>query len=122
MADEAVVVELAPLPREQMGPFLILGVYKDADSATIDAHWAQRVIWGPQETISDFAAGRQLGSRRTVRSSTAGLRGCVEFERRYGGSSPPQARGPIQPPFRARLATDRSRKGRAELYAEHPHP
>jgi len=31
--------------REVAGPFLILGVDKDADVATIDAHWAERVLW-----------------------------------------------------------------------------
>jgi hypothetical protein len=41
-------VELAPLPREQIGPFLILGVPKDADAETIDAHWAQRILWARQ--------------------------------------------------------------------------
>jgi hypothetical protein len=41
-------VELAPLPREQVGPFLILGVLKDADAETIEAHWAQRVLWARQ--------------------------------------------------------------------------
>jgi hypothetical protein len=39
-----VVLELAPLPREQMGPFLILGVDKDADREQVEAAWAQRVI------------------------------------------------------------------------------
>jgi hypothetical protein len=41
-------VELAPLPREQVGPFLILGVPKDADAETIEAAWAQRVLWSRQ--------------------------------------------------------------------------
>ena len=27
-----IVLELAPLPREQVGPFLILGLSKDADA------------------------------------------------------------------------------------------
>jgi hypothetical protein len=47
MSDEAepVVLELAPLPREQIGPFLLLGLDKDADAEEIDARWAQRVIW-----------------------------------------------------------------------------
>ena len=47
MADshEPVVLELAPLPREQIGPFIILGLEKDADAEQIEAHWAQRVIW-----------------------------------------------------------------------------
>jgi hypothetical protein len=42
---EPVVLELAPLPREQIGPFLILGLDKDADREQIEANWAKRVIW-----------------------------------------------------------------------------
>jgi hypothetical protein len=34
-----------PSVRELVGPFLILGVDKDADEATIEAHWAERVLW-----------------------------------------------------------------------------
>jgi hypothetical protein len=43
--NEPIVLELAPLPREQTGPFLLLGVDKDADAEKIEANWAQRVIW-----------------------------------------------------------------------------
>lgn len=43
-----VPIASAPLPREQVGPFLILGVPKDADDATIEAAWAQRVLWARQ--------------------------------------------------------------------------
>lgn len=39
-----VVLELAPLPREQMGPFVVLGVDKDANREQVEAAWAQRVI------------------------------------------------------------------------------
>ncbi|MCS7045331.1 MAG: hypothetical protein NZO58_03140 [Gemmataceae bacterium] len=39
------VLQLAPLPRQQIGPFLILGVDKDADKDTIESAWAQRLIW-----------------------------------------------------------------------------
>jgi hypothetical protein len=39
------MLELAPLPRSQVGPFLILGVDKDADREAIEAAWAQRLIW-----------------------------------------------------------------------------
>jgi hypothetical protein len=39
-----VVLELAPLPREQLGPFLILGIDKQASKEQIEASWAQRVI------------------------------------------------------------------------------
>jgi hypothetical protein len=38
-------LDLAPLPRAQIGPFLFLGVDKDADRDAIEAGWAQRLIW-----------------------------------------------------------------------------
>lgn len=44
-------VELAPLPREQVGPYFILGVDKGADRKTIEAHWAKRVLWARQGQI-----------------------------------------------------------------------
>jgi len=40
---EPVVLELAPLPREQIGPFILLGIEKDATAEDIEAHWAERV-------------------------------------------------------------------------------
>lgn len=40
---EPIVLELASLPREQLGPFLLLGLPKDADREQVEAHWAQRV-------------------------------------------------------------------------------
>jgi hypothetical protein len=46
-----VVLELAPLPREQVGPFLLLGVEKDATPEQIEANWAQRVIWARKGVI-----------------------------------------------------------------------
>ena len=42
---EPVVLELATLPREQIGPFLLLGLDKSADKEVIDKHWADRVKW-----------------------------------------------------------------------------
>lgn len=39
------ILKLAPLPRTQIGPFLILGVDKDATREEIEAAWAQRLIW-----------------------------------------------------------------------------
>jgi hypothetical protein len=38
----------APLSREQVGPFLILGLPKDAGDEAIEAAWAQRVLWARQ--------------------------------------------------------------------------
>lgn len=46
-----VVLELAPLPREQVGPFLLLGLDKNADREAIEAHWAQRIKWARQKQI-----------------------------------------------------------------------
>ncbi len=47
-----VVLELAPLPREQIGPFLLLGLEKDAGSELIEANWAQRVIWARKNQVN----------------------------------------------------------------------
>jgi hypothetical protein len=40
---QPVVLELAPLPREQMGPYFILGLEKDASHQAIQAQWELRV-------------------------------------------------------------------------------
>lgn len=50
-ADAPYQLELAVLPREQIGPFLILGVDKDASTEEIQAHWAQRLIWARARQI-----------------------------------------------------------------------
>ena len=42
---EPVVLELASLPREQTGPFLLLGLDKTADKEKMEARWADRVRW-----------------------------------------------------------------------------
>lgn len=42
---EPVVLDLATLPRDQMGPFLILGLDKAADKDEMESHWADRVKW-----------------------------------------------------------------------------
>ncbi|MFN4261678.1 MAG: hypothetical protein ACK4RK_20550 [Gemmataceae bacterium] len=49
---QPVVLELAPLPREQLGPFLLLGVERDASAEQIEAGWAQHVIWARQRRIA----------------------------------------------------------------------
>jgi hypothetical protein len=46
-----VVLDLAPLPRDQVGPFLLLGLDKTAGKAEIEKHWAQRVIWARKNQI-----------------------------------------------------------------------
>jgi hypothetical protein len=49
---EPPVVELAPLPREQLGPFLLLGLDKDAGPKQIEAHWARRLIRVRQHLVA----------------------------------------------------------------------
>ena len=46
-----VVLQLAPLPRTQVGPFLILGVDKNADKETIEAAWAEKVKQARRDQI-----------------------------------------------------------------------
>lgn len=41
-------VELAALPRDLVGPFLLLGARKNADAEEIEARWAQCVLWARQ--------------------------------------------------------------------------
>lgn len=48
---EPVVLELATLPREQVGPFLLLGLDKAADKDEIEAHWADRLKWARKQLI-----------------------------------------------------------------------
>jgi hypothetical protein len=48
---EPVVLELASLPRELMGAFLILGLDKTADKAAIEEHWADRLKWARRQLI-----------------------------------------------------------------------
>src|SRR5438270_9636786 len=43
MANAPIVLQLAPLPRTQVGPFLILGVDKDATREVIEAAWAEKI-------------------------------------------------------------------------------
>jgi hypothetical protein len=45
-------IELAPLPRERIGPFLLLGVAKDSDPEQIESRWAQCVLWARQGKTS----------------------------------------------------------------------
>jgi hypothetical protein len=48
---EPVVLELAPLPREQIGPFLLLGIEKDADLEAIEDGWAKRLKQARRQQI-----------------------------------------------------------------------
>jgi hypothetical protein len=48
---EPVVLDLASLPREQMGPFMMLGLDKTADKTAIERHWADRVKWARRNQV-----------------------------------------------------------------------
>lgn len=62
--DEPLTAELAPLPREQVGPFLLLGIDKAAGSAEIAAQCAERLAGvRPQD---DAASLRDLEWARAV--------------------------------------------------------
>ena len=49
---EPVLLELAHLPREQVGPFLLLGLDKDASKEDIEGKWAERVKWARKQLIT----------------------------------------------------------------------
>jgi hypothetical protein len=48
---DPVVLELASLPREQMGPFLILGLDKSSEREAVEQHWADRLKWSRRQLI-----------------------------------------------------------------------
>jgi hypothetical protein len=48
---DPVVLELAALPREQIGPFLLLGLEKAADKDQIESNWADRLKWARKQAI-----------------------------------------------------------------------
>jgi hypothetical protein len=74
-----VVLQLAPLPRTQIGPFLILGVDKDADKDTVEAQWAQRLIWArkgqTKSSLEDINWAREVmtSTEQRVRADAVSL-------------------------------------------------
>ncbi|MCI0378981.1 MAG: hypothetical protein L0215_15340 [Gemmataceae bacterium] len=74
-----VTLDVAPLPRTQVGPFLILGVGKDADRNAIEAAWAQRLIWSrkgqAKSALEDVNWARETlnDAVRRLRADAAGL-------------------------------------------------
>jgi len=100
MADkqEPVLLELAHLPREQMGPFLLLGLDKDASKGDIEAHWAERIKWARKQqwnvTLEEINWARELISdpARRIGADAASLNtdtanGLIgQLVRRYGSS------------------------------------
>src|SRR2546421_691185 len=101
--NEPVLLELAPLPREQVGPFLLLGLEKDADREQIEAHWARRVIWARRNqlrvALQDIHWAREVLSDpdRRARAGAGSLHG----DTADGGERRPARRYPPRGPRRA---------------------
>jgi len=79
MSTGPIVLQLAPLPRTQIGPFLILGVEKDASREVIEAAWAEKVkmarrgqIKTPLEDIN-WAREMLTGKESRVRCDAVAL-------------------------------------------------
>ena len=95
-----IILELAPLPREQVGPFLLLGLEKTADKDVIEASWAKRVLWARKDQIKvaleDINWAREVlnDKDKRVRADAASLNldttdGVLrDLVARYGGDAP----------------------------------
>ncbi|MHB1422583.1 MAG: hypothetical protein ACYC3I_05195 [Gemmataceae bacterium] len=76
---EPVTLELASLPREQVGPFLLLGLDKAADKEALDAHWAERLKWArkglSKVPLEDINWAREVLNdvERRIRADAASL-------------------------------------------------
>jgi hypothetical protein len=74
-----VVLELAVLPRDQVGPFLLLGVDKTADSLAVERSWAERLKLARKEQITvplqDINWAREVlnDQDRRIRADAASL-------------------------------------------------
>jgi hypothetical protein len=105
---EPVILELAPLPREQIGPFLLLGLVKTADQEEIEANWAQRVIWARKKQfripLEDVNWAREVinDPERRVRADVLSVNADTSdgvlrrLVQRYGGAG---GRGPAWQPL-----------------------
>ena len=84
-APDPVVLELATLSREQIGPYLLLGLDKSADKEQIDKNWADRVRW-------------RCASRRSLKSPAKTSTGPTRSSRRSTSASAPTC--PVSTPTR----------------------
>ena len=71
MPSAPIVLQLAPLPRTQIGPFLILGVDRDADRETIEAAWAEKIKQARRGTtktpLEDINWAREMLTNKETR-------------------------------------------------------
>jgi hypothetical protein len=77
--NEPVVLELATLPREQVGPFLLLGLDKTATPEQVEANWADRLKWARKQQskvpLEDVNWAREVlkDADRRIRADAASL-------------------------------------------------
>jgi hypothetical protein len=77
--NEPVVLELATLPREQIGPFLLLGLDKTATPEQVEANWADRLKWARKQQskvpLEDINWAREIlkDPERRIRADAASL-------------------------------------------------
>lgn len=98
--DAPVLLELAPLAREQIGPFFLLGVEKDADRELIESRWAERVIRARKNQLGvplpdvHWARETLTDAERRVRADAASLNADTHegvlrrLSERYGAAGP----------------------------------
>lgn len=99
-----IVLELAPLPRDQVGPFLLLGIDKTADKEKVEASWARRVIWARKDQMNvalediNWAKEVLTDQAKRIRADAASLnldtanRVLAKLTGRYGPDLPAAAR------------------------------
>jgi hypothetical protein len=74
-----VVLDLAVLSREQVGPFIMLGLDKSADKDDVEKHWADRIKWARKSVIKtpleDINWAREVlnDTSRRLRADAASL-------------------------------------------------
>jgi hypothetical protein len=77
--NEPVVLELATLPREQVGPFLLLGLDKTAAPEQVESNWADRLKWARKQQgkvpLEDINWAREIlkDAERRIRADAASL-------------------------------------------------
>src|SRR5438132_12059031 len=107
-SQEPVLLELAPLPREKIGQFILVGLEKDASPEEVEAHWAQRVIWARKNQIGvalteiNWAREALNDPDKRVRADAASLNVDVttrilqDLAQRYGVGSAGASWQPLQ--------------------------
>jgi hypothetical protein len=107
--NDPVLLELVSLPREQAGPFVLLGLDKVADREEIESHWADRLKWArkglAKTPLEDINWAREMlrEPQRRVQADAGSLntdtseRTLYQLGRRYGveGSLPTRTWQPL---------------------------